>query len=182
MADVRAARHFARIDRLEMRLCLQLNRLGRHGPTRALFRVVSRLGNGLFWYVLLALLPIVHGYAGLRMSLAMVFTGIAGVILYKGLKRRLVRERPYIRNNGIHCGTPPLDRYSFPSGHTLHAVAFTAMLFPWYPTIAMAVMPFTLLVALSRVVLGLHYPTDVLAGAGLGLALASLGSLGLSLL
>lgn len=182
MADVRGTKHFDRIDRLEIRLCLHLNRLGRHAAVRSVFRVVSRLGNGIFWYVLMALLPLAYGLPGLRMTLAMGGVAITGIFIYKGLKHRLVRERPFISNQMIDCGAPPLDRYSFPSGHTLHAVGFNALLFPWYPGLAMAVLPFTILVALSRVILGLHYPTDVIAGAAIGLCLAALGALGLSLI
>ena len=62
----------------------------------------------------------------------------------------------------------PLDPFSFPSGHTLHAVAFTVVAATHYPPLAALLVPFTLLIAASRVVLGLHYPSDVLVGAVLG--------------
>jgi undecaprenyl-diphosphatase len=70
----------------------------------------------------------------------------------------------------------PLDKFSFPSGHTLHAVAFTTLAWHYHPLLGMALMPFTCVVALSRIVLGLHYPSDVLAGAliGFGGSLTSL--------
>jgi len=69
-----------------------------------------------------------------------------------------------------------LDTFSFPSGHTLHAVAFTLVTLAYWPWLASLLVPFTLLTAASRVVLGLHYPSDVLAGAliGASVALASL--------
>jgi undecaprenyl-diphosphatase len=66
----------------------------------------------------------------------------------------------------------PLDHYSFPSGHTLHAVSFTVILTTYLPGLAGALVALASLIALSRVILGLHYPTDVAAGAALG------GSLG----
>ena len=69
---------------------------------------------------------------------------------------------------------PPLDKYSFPSGHTLHAVAFSTLLIAGLPQLAGFLITFTLLVALSRMVLGLHYPSDVLIGALLGWLLARL--------
>ena len=73
---------------------------------------------------------------------------------------------------------PPLDEFSFPSGHTLHAVSFGIVAAGWFPVLALPLALFAVLVAMSRVVLGLHYPSDVLAGAALGAALG-LGSRGL---
>jgi undecaprenyl-diphosphatase len=70
---------------------------------------------------------------------------------------------------------PPLDRYSFPSGHTLHAVSFTWQAVAHFPQLAWILIPLALLIALSRVVLGLHYPTDVIAGAAVGALLAAGG-------
>ena len=70
---------------------------------------------------------------------------------------------------------PPLDRYSFPSGHTLHAVCFTWQAVAHFPALAWVLVPMAALIAASRVVLGLHYPSDVIAGAGVGAALACAG-------
>ena len=72
----------------------------------------------------------------------------------------------------LAVGAAPLDRYSFPSGHTLHAVAFSTVVLATYGILAWLLVPFTLAVATSRVVLGLHYPTDVAAGAAVGALLA----------
>jgi undecaprenyl-diphosphatase len=74
-------------------------------------------------------------------------------------------------------GTPALDRYSFPSGHTLHAVSFTILATASFPQLTWLLAPFATLVAASRVVLGLHYPTDVAAGALIGALLAVLSML-----
>ena len=85
----------------------------------------------------------------------------------------MVRERPFIRHPGITLAMPPLDRYSFPSGHTLHAVSFTTQAVVLFPELGWVLVPLTTLIAASRVVLGLHYPTDVAAGAVLGFTLAT---------
>lgn len=66
---------------------------------------------------------------------------------------------------------PLLGRYSFPSGHTQHAVAFSLVILAHYPTIAWFLVPFTVFVAMWRVIL---YPSDVLAGATLGALLGQM--------
>jgi undecaprenyl-diphosphatase len=166
---------FARVDAYELRLCEALNRGCRRTSTRGLFRLVSRLGDGFVWYLLLLMIPAWYGEAGLKPALVMAIAGVVGLLLYKLLKSRLVRERPYITFERIRAGTAPLDRYSFPSGHTLHAVSFTWLATAYFPELGWALVPFALLVAASRVVLGLHYPSDVLAGAALGSAVAMTG-------
>ena len=168
---------FLRVDQAERRMCMVANAACQRRLVRALFRGVSRLGDGVVWYVLMAAMPLLIGLErwreGLQASLQMLLAGAAGLLLYKLLKKKLVRERPFIGLIGIECAMPPLDRYSFPSGHTLHAVTFTAIAISHVPQLAVVLVPFALLVAASRVVLGLHYPTDVLAGAVLGGLLAA---------
>ena len=168
------SRFFERADRLEYALCQAINGTLRFRPVTGYFRTVSRLGDGWLWYALILAIPLLAPERGLEVALAMVITGLCCTVLYKSLKHTLVRERPFISFPAIHCGTPPLDRYSFPSGHTLHAVCFNTLLAFTLPTLALAILPFTLSVAASRVVLGLHYPTDVIAGALIGAGLASL--------
>jgi undecaprenyl-diphosphatase len=161
-----------RAGHAERRLCLLANGAARRRAVRQVFKVVSRLGDGIFWYTLIVLMPWFLGVDGVVVGLKMLLTGALGLALYKYLKTRFVRERPFVRLVGIECVTPPLDRYSFPSGHTLHAVSFTTMAVWHVPSLAGVLLPFTALVAASRVVLGLHYPSDVLVGAVLGGVLA----------
>lgn len=68
----------------------------------------------------------------------------------------------------------PLDVFSFPSGDVMHSVAFSVVLTTCYPIAAAVVWPLTILFASSRVILGLHYPSDVVAGAALGATVALL--------
>ncbi len=141
-------------------------------PVRTLFRVVSRLGNGVIWYLLMLALAMTQGRIGLETSLRMLAAGTIGLAFYKLLKSTTTRPRPYRVLRDIRAGIAPLDAFSFPSGHTLHAVAFTTVAVFYFPVLTAVLVPFTLLIALSRVVLGLHYPSDVLAGAAIGAGVA----------
>lgn len=141
------------------------------------FAVVSRLGDGVFWYSLMTVLPLAYGWDGLRAGLHMLATGALSLVVYKSLKDATSRERPCHTLDGITASVAPLDQYSFPSGHTLHAVSFTTVAVHHYPQLGWVLIPFTLLVAGSRVVLGLHYPSDVAAAAAIGFVLAYAGTL-----
>jgi undecaprenyl-diphosphatase len=149
-------------------LCRYLNSSSGFVAIRTLFRAVSWLGDGWIWYALIAALPVIYGAEGWIAAAQMALTGAFGVAVYKIVKRHAVRERPFITHAAISCAAAPLDRYSFPSGHTLHAVSFTMLMASHFPEWSGPLVAFTGLVALSRVVLGLHYPTDVAAGALLG--------------
>ncbi|MBS0431125.1 MAG: phosphatase PAP2 family protein [Proteobacteria bacterium] len=153
---------------LEPRLCLAANRWGAHRATGAFFACISKLGDGWFWYALAALLALGGGTRGAHAALQMLATGLASWLLYRTLKRWTRRPRPYRSCDGVIAHVPPLDEFSFPSGHTLHAVSFSIIAIAWFPPLALPLCLFTALVAASRVVLGLHYPSDVLAAALLG--------------
>lgn len=163
---------FDRANDLEYRLCVFFNRLSLKRGVRFFFRIISRLGDGVFWYVLMATLPFLFGYKGFIVGIGMIVVALINVIIYKCLKNRLVRERPYILHKDLVCGIPPLDRYSFPSGHTLHAVSFTYVSVSFFPALSPLLISMAFLIAMSRLVLGLHYVSDVAMGAIIGLLIA----------
>ena len=158
--------------------CLRANRVCERNGLLRYFAAVSRLGDGVFWYALMAALLLTQGKAAIPVVGRMLLAGAVCLALYKWLKAKTTRPRPCARHDRIQPRVAPLDEYSFPSGHTLYAVAFTLVAVQGYPSLAWLLLPFAALVALSRIVLGLHYPSDVLAGAllGAGLALLALQS------
>lgn len=157
----------------EERTCRFWNRMSGRPRWGWVFRAASRLGDGILWYVLMAVLAIGGGALGFATALRMAATGLVCTGLYKAIKETIRRPRPFVALDGIDAGLPPLDRFSFPSGHTMHACAFTVIACDAFPPLALALVPFTVLVALSRLVLGLHYASDVAVGAFLGTALAT---------
>ena len=168
---------YRHISHLDLSICLRFNHAGQYRGVRRFFRTVSRLGDGVFWYSLMILLLVLEGARAVIPVVHMLLAGGTCTLLYKWLKRKISRPRPFQVNPDIACMAAPLDRFSFPSGHTLHAVAFSVVVTAYYPALGWIVFPFTGLVAISRLVLGLHYPSDVLAGAAIGLAVSWLSFL-----
>lgn len=162
------------LDELEIGVCRSINQFGNVPLIRGFFALVSRLGDWYFWMAMGAVLFALQGAAVLPAIGVMVVTFLVGLAVYVFLKTRLIRERPFVADQGILCGTAPLDRYSFPSGHTLHAVCLAILLQQVEPALGLVCIPFAVLVAMSRVVLGLHYPTDVIVGAAIGASLAGI--------
>ena len=161
-----------RMRRYDEWLCLRLNAGVRYAALLHFFRAVSWLGNGIFWYALMLALLLRDAGEALLPVLHMALVGAVCTTTYTLLKRSTLRPRPYQVVTAIQRGAAPLDAFSFPSGHTLHAVGFSLVALNYYPALASILVPFALLTAASRVVLGLHYPSDVLAGAALGAGLA----------
>lgn len=153
-------------------LCRRCSRLQHRETLTQLLRAVSRLGDGVFWYALMAVLPLVYGRAGLHASLHMAGVGIGCLLVYRWLKHRTARPRPAGVVPDVRLAMRALDEFSFPSGHTLHAVAFTLIAVYHFPPLILLLAPLCALIALSRPALGLHYPSDVLAGALLGAGIA----------
>lgn len=159
---------------IDSALCVKVSRASQYRFVRNWFRLMSRLGDGVFWYTMLLGIVWVQGEAAWLPTLHIIATGLSGTLVYKWLKGKTLRPRPYQVLQDVWLTGKPLDYFSFPSGHTLHAVVFTCMTLAYYPTLAMLVIPFSAMVAISRVVLGLHYPSDVLAGAVIGLAMSAI--------
>lgn len=167
----------AAIDRFVMwdrRWVRRINSGCKYRGVRSLFGLVSRLGDGSFWYLLMLVLLCVDPLNTYKPVLHMALAGGVGTLVYKWLKQQASRPRPFCHDQQIVLSIAPLDRYSFPSGHTLHAVIFTYIGVFYFPLLGWLLIPFSLLVAASRIVLGLHYPSDVIAGLLIGGSVAAL--------
>ena len=171
---------FDRLDLWEWRFCQRITLLSLYRPWRLTLHIASRLGDWPVWVALIAAQPWLQPQHSWRL-VQYAATACLAIVAYRLLKTRLCRERPFITyRTGVHCGEPARDRYSFPSGHTMHAVMFCVLVAAHTPWLLPIVLPLSLLIAVSRVGLGLHYTSDVVAGAaiGYGFALLSLYVMG----
>lgn len=139
----------------------------------AFFSAITHLGDaGCFWIALTILLLIFPKTR--RCGMVAALSLIMEVIICNGVLKPLVaRIRPYDVNTMIELIVRAPKDYSFPSGHT--AASFAAAAAYWTAgnrKLAVPCLVIAALIAFSRLYLYIHYPTDVLAGAVLGVILA----------
>lgn len=128
----------------------------------------TRLGDGWLWYSI-GLIVLLFGGAERYEALgAAAVSSATGVILFVTLKRLFNRQRPSAIDPHCWATLLPPDRFSFPSGHTITAFSIAVPLGLFYPAILMGLLFCALSIALSRVLLGLHFLSDVLAGCVIG--------------
>lgn len=164
----------ARGIEVDLRCARALHRVAARPYLERTLALVSHLGEAPFWLVLPFLMSWLDPVEGFRNALWFVELGVLNLLIYWGVKRATRRERPFRQCTDIRACVRASDQFSFPSGHALHAVSFAVLLTLLYPSLAPALWTFAAVVAASRVVLGVHYPSDVLAGAAIGATTASL--------
>jgi len=135
---------------------------------------ISALGNmGMIWIAVAIVMIISKKYRreGVLLLAALLVGVLVGNVI---LKHVIARPRPCWIDTGIRLlMTSPTD-YSFPSGHTLSSVIGATVLTMTNKKFAVAAIPLACLIAFSRLYLFVHFPSDVLAAAVLGLAIGIL--------
>jgi undecaprenyl-diphosphatase len=159
------------IERRDHRVMRRLNSWSAPRWIRFWMLAATRMGDGWLWYSLGAILLIGGGSRSYVAVGAAGSAAILGIFVFKLLKKISHRPRPC--EIATHCWSRvlPPDKFSFPSGHTMTAFSIALVVSYFYPTLQWPLYFLALSIALSRVVLGMHFLSDVLAGAILGTAL-----------
>jgi len=155
----------------DLRLMRRVNRWKPPRWIRIWMILATRAGDGWLWYVLGSL---VLAFGGPSRFAAVTAAGVScgvGTLLFLALKRLIGRKRPCAV--ATHCWATllPPDQFSFPSGHSISAFAFAVSIGLYEPSLMYGLLLCAASVAISRIMLGLHFLSDVLAGSLLGVAL-----------
>jgi undecaprenyl-diphosphatase len=154
------------------RLMRRVNRWRAPRWIRFWMLAATRGGDGWLWYAMALVLLLFGGAERFRAVGAGVLAVGAGILLFQRLKRLTGRRRPATYGEA-HCWASllPPDQFSFPSGHTITAFSAAVALSIFYPELTVGLLFCAASVAASRILLGMHFLSDVLAGAVLGSAL-----------
>lgn len=136
--------------------------------------VITKLGDGgIFWIALSVILICFKRTRkiGITMGLSLLIGYIIGNVFLKNI---VARTRPYDVNSLVSVLIPKLKSFSFPSGHTLASFEGATSIFLHNKKYGIPAIILAVIIAFSRLYLYVHYPTDVLAGMVLGIAVSLL--------
>jgi undecaprenyl-diphosphatase len=154
------------------RLMRRINRWPAPRWVRVWMLAATRCGDGGLCYAMGLLILLIGGEQRFRAFGAAALAAGIGITLFLRVKKAANRRRPSVFEPHSWSRLLPPDQFSFPSGHTITAFSVAVSLSLFYPTLAVGLLFCAISVAASRILLGMHFLSDVLAGAAIGASLA----------
>ena len=159
--------NFAAWEEFDARWSSRLRVAEKPGALRSLAMVFAHSGDSWFWLLGLGLLWAFGNPAYQDLTIRFIAAIVVLAVLVMSIKFTIRRSRPEGDWGAVYRKTDP---HSFPSGHAARAAMIAMLALLWCPiVIGLALAFWALLVSLARIAMGVHYPSDVLAGALLGL-------------
>ncbi len=156
------------VSQLDIRLFRRIYQFRENRYLRAFFRTVSFIGDGYFYFLFLIYMYFAETASFRRaLYISLVAFGM-DLPLYRLLKNSIRRIRPFNTYQEIENMVLPPDEFSFPSGHTSAAFLVAMIVCHFFPSLCVVLFVYAFLVGLSRIYIGVHYPSDILAGALFG--------------
>src|SRR5579885_2442083 len=150
------------------KLMRRLNRWRAPRWVRVWMLCATRGGDGWLWYAMGLVILLFGGPDRFLAAGSAALAAGAGIVLFLYLKKRIGRKRPCALEPQCWATLLPPDQFSCPSGHTITAFAVTVALGAFYPAMLVGLFFCAVSVALSRIMLGMHFLSDVIAGAAIG--------------
>lgn len=162
----------AQIERFDHAAMRAISRR-RHPVLTAMLRTLTWTGHGYAWAIAVVTLALVIRYDAARFPRGesiLHSTLAAGIawILVKAIKALVRRRRPFQVLGDYARLTPAPNDDSFPSGHSASAFAFLTALTPLGPEVVVPVAIWAVVISYSRYYLGVHFPSDIVAGVLIG--------------
>lgn len=151
---------------------LWINSKQQYQALTTLARWISKSGDGYFYLALGIFIAGIEQNQGTYFLVSGLISFAIEIPLYILLKNLFKRNRPYVTLNNASSVIEPADKFSLPSGHSAAAFLMATLIGFYYPGFFPIVLSWACLIALSRVVLGVHYPSDVMVGMLLGILIA----------
>jgi undecaprenyl-diphosphatase len=151
--------------------CRVFQRINRHFDNKILnvfFRYITHLGGAKLTISAVLLLILLSSGSIQQTAIANALSLTVSHLPVQIIKKMYPRKRPYVRLENTHFLSNPLQDHSFPSGHTTAVFSIIIPFVLLMPVISIILLPLAFFVGLSRIYLGLHFPTDVIGGSVLG--------------
>jgi len=165
------------IDTLDQRMMQRVQRWRPPRWFRLWMACATRGGDGWIWYALGFAILFWGGPKGFAAVAAAGLASATGITVFLSLKKMIGRRRPCALGRDFWGTFLPPNQFSFPSGHSITAFAVSVPLILFYPSLTIGLLFCAVSIAISRMVLGLHFLSDVLAGCLIGAGLGYLGFL-----
>ena len=152
-----------------------IRRLKQYRLFAASVPTISKSGDGYLCPVMALVFWLINRQLGAKLFSAALVAFSIELPLYKLVKHVVRRSRPCGAAGPGESGMRLLDRFSFPSGHTAGAFLMATVVGSFFPIVSGVFFAWAALVGFSRIFLGVHYPTDVLAGMVVGICCGTTG-------